>query len=102
MTRKPAESCQSMAELRAQIDALDMDLVRLLAERAGYIDRAAALKMVDGQPARIGSRVEEVVANVRAEALADGLDADLIELIWRQLIEWSIRREERVLGSEGA
>jgi len=87
-----------MAELRAAIDTLDARLVALLALRAGYIDRAVALKQANGWPARIPARVEEVVARVRAAAEAEGLDADLCEGLWRQLIEWSIAREARVLG----
>jgi isochorismate pyruvate lyase len=43
MTREPA-ACGSMAELRAEIDRLDRELVALLARRAGYIDRAAAVR----------------------------------------------------------
>jgi isochorismate pyruvate lyase len=88
-----------MAELRAAIDALDKDLVALLLRRAGYIDRAIDLKQVEGIPARAEDRVAEVLANVRAEAEAAGLDADLAEGLWRQLIEWSIAREEVVLGA---
>lgn len=102
MTRLSPESCRSMDELRGQIDALDAELVALLAERAGYIDRAAVLKTAERLPARIGSRVEEVVANVRRESETAGLDADLAEAIWRSLIEWSIAREETVLGGAAA
>ncbi|MFN6007199.1 MAG: chorismate mutase, partial [Paracoccaceae bacterium] len=65
--RKPAD-CTSMAQIRAEIDRLDEDLVRLFAERAGYIDRAAEIKATADLPARIGSRVEEVVGNVRRHA----------------------------------
>ena len=60
-TTLAAEDCTTMAELRRAIDALDDRLVALLAARAGYIDRAAALKRPLGLPARIGPRVEEVV-----------------------------------------
>lgn len=84
-----------MAELRQQIDGLDQDLIALLVERAGYIDRAIQLKKQANLPARIDSRVEEVVANVRAQASAAQLDPALAETVWRQLIEWSIAREAR-------
>ena len=87
-----------MPALRAAIDALDARLVGLLALRAGYIDRAVSLKEAAGLPARIPDRVEEVVAKVRAAAEAEGLDPALCEALWRQLIEWSIAREARVLG----
>ncbi|WP_415183512.1 chorismate mutase [Phaeovulum sp.] len=87
-----------MAELRTQIDALDARIVALLADRAVLIDRAIDLKPGEGMPARITTRVEEVVANVRASAQAHRLDPDLVDALWRQLIEWSIEREEQVLG----
>ena len=86
-----------MLELRASIDALDGEIVKLLALRALYIDRAAELKTVNGLPANIPSRVEDVVAKVKAAAMREGLDADLVEQLWRQMISWSIAREERVL-----
>ena len=91
------QDCNNMLELRASIDALDSEIVKLLAMRARYIDRAAELKTVNGLPANIPSRVEEVVARVKASALREGFDAELAEQLWRQMISWSIAREERVL-----
>ena len=88
----------SMAELRAQIDALDAALVAGLADRARLIDRAAELKPAEGIPARVPERVAEVLAHVRAEAAARGFDAALAETLWRQIIDWSIAREELTLG----
>ena len=95
-----ASECSTMAELRAEIDRIDAGLVDLLAERITYIDRAAELKPGLGLPARIDDRVEEVVAKVRASAVARGVDPDLAEALWRRLIDWSIAREEVVLGSD--
>lgn len=87
-----------MTELRREIDALDRALADLLAKRAAYIDRAAELKPGEGLPARITPRVEEVARNARKNAEAAGLDPDFAEGLWRKMIEWSIAREERVLG----
>jgi isochorismate pyruvate lyase len=28
------------------------------------------------------------------------LDPELVEALWRQLVEWSIAREERLLGAD--
>ena len=95
-----ASECSTMAELRAEIDRIDAALVDLIAERITYIDRAAELKPGLGLPARIDDRVEEVVAKVRASAVARGVDPDLAEALWRRLIDWSIAREEVVLGSD--
>ena len=95
--KAPAD-CQTMQDLRVQIDLLDAEIVAKLAARAGYIDRAIQLKQIEQMPARITDRVEQVVDRVRARALIEGLDPALTEDLWRRLIEWSIAREERVLG----
>ncbi|SHG51140.1 chorismate mutase [Cognatishimia maritima] len=91
---KNPQECSTMAEVREGIDTLDRQLVDLLTLRAAFIDRATELKQGNGWPARIPERVEEVVHNARQAAEATGLDPDLIERLWRQLIDWSIDREE--------
>lgn len=95
--RSPKE-CSDMSELRVAIDALDAEIIEQLARRATYIDRAAEIKTGNGLPANIPARVEEVVDNVRTHAGSAGLDQDLIEDLWRRLINWSIAREEVHLG----
>lgn len=93
--------CESMSEVRAGIDQLDRSLVELLTLRAGFIDRATELKQINGWPARIPVRVEEVVEKVKASAEELGLDVDLAEDLWRRLIEWSIMREAQVIKENG-
>ena len=96
-TRKAPQDCASMQELRVEIDALDEQLIDLLATRTGYIDRAVELKRIEKLPARTKDRVAQVLAQVRAAAELRGLDPDMIEKIWTELIEWSIAREESKL-----
>ncbi|MCA0927757.1 chorismate mutase [Ruegeria profundi] len=96
----PPQDCNSMRELRPQIDKLDRQLIELLVTRASYIDRASELKPGEGLPARIPDRVEDVVQRVRQSSDELGMDPDLAEKLWRILIDWSIAREERVLGPE--
>lgn len=91
---KRPQDCTTMADIRAEIDRLDEELVALFAERTAYIDRAAAIKEEIGLPARIEDRVEQVVANVRRHAATHGLPPDKLEKLWRKLIDWSIEREE--------
>jgi isochorismate pyruvate lyase len=97
---KAPEDCKTMADIRAEIDRVDEELVRLFAARAAYIDRAGEIKATVGLPARITPRVEEVVSNVRGHAVAHGLPPELVEKLWRRLIDWSIAREESVLGPD--
>jgi isochorismate pyruvate lyase len=91
---KRPEDCTTMADIRAEIDRLDAELVALFAQRTAYIDRAAEIKEQVGLPARIEDRVEQVVGNVRRHAVAHGLPPDKLEKLWRKLIDWSIEREE--------
>lgn len=84
--------CRSMEALRAQIDRIDRTLVRLLAERQAYIERAAEIKATRAA-VRDEARVEDVVAKVLAEAKMQGLSGEIAEPVWRTLIERSIAHE---------
>lgn len=95
---KPPADCQSMADIRREIDRLDGALMALMAQRAAYIDRAAQIKAGIAMPARVEARVAEVLDNVAAHAARAGLDPAPYVQLWRGLIEWSIAREEEILG----
>ena len=81
-----------MAEVRAGIDALDRDIVALLADRLHYIDEAARLKQSRDQ-VRDQARIEDVLAKVEAEAKRLGADADVVRRAYAALIEASIEHE---------
>lgn len=98
MTPQDIARLADMTELRAAIDALDVRLSQLLAERSALIDRAAEIKATQGLPARISWRVEEVAAKARANAAASGYDPDLAEALWRLMMEHFIAQEARQLG----
>ena len=90
--RTAPEACQSMAEVRQGVDALDRALVRLLVERQRYMDAAARIK-----PSRDvvhdDARIEDVVTKVLAEAEKQGLSPDIAEPVWRTLIDRCIAHE---------
>ena len=68
------QACESMAQVRAGVDALDRELVALLARRQGYMDAAARIKS-DRAHVRDDVRVEEVITRVKVSARAAGLAA---------------------------
>ncbi|WP_187431200.1 hypothetical protein ROLI_013510 [Roseobacter fucihabitans] len=98
-TLLPPKNCRSMAELGVQIDTIDVKLIEVLAIRSDYIDRAVDLKIVEGLPARTTDRVAEVLDRVSAAAADQGMDPALARTIWSELIERSIQREIKELGS---
>ncbi|UQS24078.1 MULTISPECIES: chorismate mutase [Amycolatopsis] len=76
---------ESLAEIRARIDALDTELIRLLAARQSLVRAAAAVK-TDEQAVRAPGRVEQVIASVRDRAEAAGLAPEVAEPVWRAMI----------------
>lgn len=86
------EACHTMPELRAQIDRLDRALVRLIAERQRYIERAAEIKETR-DTVRDEARIEDVIAKVLDEAGRAGLSSEIAEPVWRLLVERSIAHE---------
>ena len=90
--RTAPEACTTMAEVRAGVDALDLALVGLMAERQRYMDAAARIK-----PSRDvvhdDWRIEDVVSKVLAAAREQGLSPDIAEPVWRKLIERCIAHE---------
>ncbi|MBM0205825.1 chorismate mutase [Micromonospora sp. NPDC051227] len=87
-----AETAATLTEIRAGIDALDRELVGLLARREALVRQAAPLKS-DGQAVRAPDRVAQVVARVRTLASEAGADPDLIERIYRGMIQAFIDME---------
>lgn len=75
----------SLAEVRARIDAIDSELVRLLAQRQGLVRAAASFKS-DDQAVRAPDRVAQVIASVRERAGEAGLEPAVAEAVWRAMI----------------
>jgi isochorismate pyruvate lyase len=92
--------CDNLAEVRARIDAVDRELVRVLAERAAYVRQAVRFKR-DAAEAAAPARVEQVVANARRLAAAHGTDPDLVERVYRAMIAWFVAAETRTLERRG-
>jgi chorismate mutase/ribosomal protein S18 acetylase RimI-like enzyme len=75
----------SLAEVRSCIDAIDGDLVDLLARRQALVQRAARFKA--GQDAvRAPERVAAIIEAIRLRAADKGLAPDVAEAIWRAMI----------------
>ena len=89
---KPPAECQTMAEVRQGVDALDRALVSLLAERQRFMDAAARIKPHRGV-VRDEARIEDVVTKVRAAARDAGLSEAIAEPVWRTLIDRCIAYE---------
>jgi isochorismate pyruvate lyase len=90
----------TLAAIRAAIDAIDRDLVDLLAERARLVEQVVGIKKREHLPANIPGRVEAVIAAVRARAAEAGLEPDLAERVWREMIAGFVALEEKALRED--
>ena len=90
--RMSAMAEMSLEEIRAAIDAVDAELVRLLARRESLVRRAAPLKR-DAPAVRAPDRVEQVIAQARAQAVTAGADPEVVERIYRAMVQAFIDME---------
>jgi len=95
MSQRAPVPCPEMTSIRQQIDALDVELVKLLAQRQKLIESAGTVKPQRTQ-VRDDARIEEVIRLVLEAAQKEGLATEIAEPVWRQLIESSIAHEYRV------
>ncbi len=79
--------------MRKHIDRLDKAIVPLLVERNHYVMQAAKLKG-DVDAARVPSRIEDVVQKVRGVAEERGSNPEIVEAIYRAMIEINIQLEQ--------
>lgn len=86
------EDCQSMAEVRAGIDALDLQIVEMLAIRFRFMIAAARIK-ADRGAVRDEDRKAQVIANAKAAAGRLNVPPDVVGDIWERLVEGSIAYE---------
>jgi isochorismate pyruvate lyase len=92
--KKVAGHCRSLAEIRDQIDRIDRELMTLMAERSGFVRRAAELK-TKREEILDPARIDQVVAAAKRQAGKLGLDPATVEEAFRAMIERFIAFEYR-------
>ena len=77
--------CDTLAEVRANIDRIDGQLIKLMAERSEYVREAARFKP-HAAAVHDEARVEQIIAKVRALAEQAKLGPDVAEKTYRAMI----------------
>ena len=90
---------RSLSALRDQIDALDRDILQLLARRMAIVAELAGVKRDQGVRVRDAQREREIIRDRRERAESLGLSAELIESVFR-LIMWASRDYQASLKVE--
>lgn len=92
--------CSSLEEVRKNIDRIDNEIIRLIAERGTYVVQASQFKK-DEDGVKDTSRVEKVIAKARAKAEEYGADSGMIEAIYREMISRFVNMEMSEFNKKG-
>lgn len=86
-----------LGSLRHRIEAIDHQLLALLAARLAIVDEVAAAKLAAASPFRDRTREDLLIARLRARAVELGLDAHEIERLYRVVLDMSVAHQEAVV-----
>lgn len=90
--QKKPEDCKDMTDIRYEIDRIDKLVISLLGERYNYVKNAAKFKTSETSvkaPERFKSMMEER----RDWAEQEGLDSEMIETLYTDMINFFIAKE---------
>lgn len=87
-----SRTCEGMETIRKGIDTLDREIVSLLGRRAQYVHRAAEFKS-DAKAVHAVERQESMLKKRREWAEEEGLEAEMVEEMYRNLIKHFIGQE---------
>lgn len=91
--KSPAE-CTNLGDVRAEIDAIDQQIIALLGTRFAYVKAAAQFK-TSADSVRAPERFAAMLSQRRAWAEEQHLSPDVIEQIYRTLVQYFIDEELR-------
>ena len=86
------KKCNTLEEVRTEIDQLDEKLVELISERSHYIRQAAAFKnSVDEVKAE--ERIEFILQRVRHLAIEKGINPNMLSELFTIMIDEMVEME---------
>ncbi|MFT4031565.1 MAG: isochorismate lyase [Siphonobacter sp.] len=89
---KTPQECQTMADIRREIDTIDQQVINLWAKRFEYVKAAAPFK-TDAAAVKAPERLASMLQQRRVWAEEKGLSPDVIEGIYRDLVAYFIQEE---------
>ena len=86
------KKCNTLDEARIEIDAVDRDIVKLIAKRNEYIKQIAHFK-TSVEEVKAEDRIADVISNVRAQAISLDLSPNLINDLYVRMIDEMVESE---------
>jgi len=86
------KQCNTLDEAREEIDNVDEEIVKLIAQRNDYIKQIAHFKTsIDEVKAE--DRISDVISKVRAQAISLDLSPNLINDLYLRMIDGMVESE---------
>lgn len=89
---KQPQECNDMVDIRTEIDRIDRLIIYLIGERFGYVKAAAQFKTTAAS-VKAPERLQAMLQERRGWAEAEGLHPDVIEKMYRDLVNYFIAEE---------
>ncbi len=86
------KKCNTLEELRSEVDSIDEEIVKLIAKRNEYIKQAAKFKQ-SIEEVKSPDRIEEVMQHVRSLAISLGVNPNMIEDLFKIMIDEMVETE---------
>ena len=86
-----------LAPLRAQIDALDDQIIALLAQRYALLQDVVKVKAENGISFKVNARVVEVIARNCAQGIEQGLPESFVRRLYELIIDYAHDYERQFL-----
>ncbi|HLF61935.1 MAG TPA: bifunctional 3-deoxy-7-phosphoheptulonate synthase/chorismate mutase [Acidimicrobiia bacterium] len=98
MSTHKEEHEDDVAQIRDDIDRVDAEILKLLAERKAFSIRMAREKGIHDRPSRDMSREEDLISDRINSGMSHDLDSGLVNRVWREIINDSVRVQQEFLG----
>ncbi len=91
--------CKTLEEVRSNIDRIDDEIIKLIAERGTYVVQASNFKKSE-DGVKDNARVEKVILKVREKARLYGANQDMVETLYREMISRFIGMEMKAYNKK--
>ncbi len=96
---KDPDECANIHEVREEIDIIDREVIDALSKRFKYVVAAARFKTSEAS-VRAPDRFHAMLQQRREWALESGLNPDVVENLYRDLVNYYIEEELKHYQSE--
>ncbi|MBN2214572.1 MAG: chorismate mutase [Bacteroidales bacterium] len=97
---KQVNDCNNIEDIRQAIDELDEEIISLLGRRFQYVKKIVKFKDKNEESIVARERREAVIRSRRKLAVEKGLDPDVIEQLYRNLISHFIEEELKLIRDD--